>query len=146
LIPASFSTSGLRGQDQFDAWQSFYEPVFDILTTQPAGEFDVEFHLWTLGSFALSRTAAPSVQITRTKTHLKHDPVDHWVISYCAHRAHTTVTAGISAEVPAGVPFLRSLGQEFTHERTNRERIQLFLARDRFIDIASALDGALGSV
>jgi AraC-like DNA-binding protein len=141
----SFSTSGLRGQDRLDAWRSFYQPVLDVVTNQPAGGFDAKTHLWTLGSFALSRTTSPSVQVTRTKAHLKHDPVDHWVISYCAHGAHTTLTAGISAEVPARVPFLWSLGQEFTHQRTYTERIQLLLPRDRFGDIASALDGALGS-
>jgi AraC-like DNA-binding protein len=116
-----------------------------VVPNQPAGEFDAKTHLWTLGNFALSRTTSPSVQVTRTKSHLKHDPVDHWVISYCARGAHTTVTAGISAEVPARVPFLWSLGQEFTHERAHMERIQLLLARDGFGDIASALDGALGS-
>jgi AraC-like DNA-binding protein len=145
MMPVSFSTSGLRGRDQFDAWRSFYEPVFDIVIKQPAAEFDAKLHLWTLGNFAMSRTTSPSVQIARTKDHLKHDPVDHWVISYCAHGAHTTLTAGISAEVPARVPFLWSLGQEFTHERTHMERIQLLLARDAFGDIAPALDAALGS-
>jgi AraC-like DNA-binding protein len=145
MVPVSFSTSGMRGPDRFDAWRSFYEPVFDVVPNQPAGGFDAELHLWTLGSFAMSRTIAPSVQITRTKNHLMNDPVDHWVISYCARSAHNTVTAGISAEVPARVPFLWSLGQEFSHERTNTERIQLLLPRDGFDDIASALDGALGS-
>jgi AraC-like DNA-binding protein len=145
MMPVSFSTSGSRGQDRFDAWRSFYEPVFDVVTNRPAGAFDAKVHLWTLGGFALSRTTAPSAQITRTKHHRKHDPVDHWVISYCAHGAHTTVTAGVSAEVPPRVPFLWSLGQEFTHERTHIERIQLLLPRDAFGDIGSVLDGALGS-
>jgi AraC-like DNA-binding protein len=145
VMPVSFSTSGLRGPDRFDAWRSFYSPVFDVVTNQPRGKFDAKLYLWTLGGLALSRTTAPAVQITRTKNHLKHAPVDHWVISYCAHGAHTTLTAGISTEVPARVPFLWSLGQEFTHERKHPERIQLLLARDAFGDIASALDGALGS-
>jgi AraC-like DNA-binding protein len=144
VMPVSFSTSGLRGQDRLDAWRSFYDPVLDVVTNRPPGEFGAKTQLWTLGSFALSRTTSPSVQVTRTKSHLKHDPVDHWVISYCAG-AHTTVTAGIAAEVPARVPFLWSLSQEFTHERKSMARIQLLLARDGFGDIASALDGALGS-
>jgi len=149
MMPVSFSTSGLRAQDQFDAWRSFYEPVFDIATKQPAAEFDAKLNLWALGSFAMSRTTSPSVQLARTTNHLKHEPVDHWLINYCAHSAHTTFTAGVSAEVSAGVPFLWSLGQsaatEFTRERTHVERIQFLLPRDAFGDIASALDGALGS-
>ena len=145
MVPVSFSTLELSGQDQFDAWRSFYEPVFDIVTKQPEGEFDAKLQFWTLGSFAMSRTTSPSVQVTRAKTHLKHAPVDHWVISYCAHGAHTTLTDGISVEVPAGVPFLWSLGQEFTHDRRHMERIQLLLARDAFGDIAPVLDAGIGS-
>ena len=141
----SFSTSGFRGQDRLDAWRSFYQPVLDVVINQPADGFDAQIHLWTLGSFGLSRTTSPSVQVTRTKAHLKRDPVDHWVISYSAHGAHTTLTGGISAEVPGRVPFLWSLGQEFTHQRTHTERIQLLLPRDRFSDITPVLDGALGS-
>jgi AraC-like DNA-binding protein len=145
VMPVSFSTSGLRGQDRLGAWRNFFQPVLDVVTNQPTRGFDAKIQLWTLGSFAIGRTKSPPVQVTRTKNHLKHAPVDHWVISYCAHGAHTTLTAGISAEVPARVPFLWSLGQEFTHERTHMERIQLLLARDGFGDIASALDGALGA-
>jgi len=47
------------------------------------------------------------------------------------------------------VPFLWSLGQsaatEFTQKRTHLDWIQFLLPRDAFGDIASALDGALGS-
>jgi AraC-like DNA-binding protein len=149
MIPASFSTSGLRGQDQFDAWRSFYGPVFEIVPKQPAVAFDAKLNLWALGSFAMSRTTSPAVRLARTTNHLKHEPVDHWLINYCPHSVHTTFTAGVSTEVPAGVPFLWSLGQsaatEFTQERTHVERIQFLLPRDAFGDIASALDGALGS-
>ena len=47
--------------------------------------------------------------------------------------------------MPARVPFLWSLGQEFLHERTHIDRVQFFMARDAFRDIAPLLDGALGS-
>ena len=67
------------------------------------------------------------------------------MISYCARGAHLAQTAGTEIEVPAKVPFLWSLGQEFLHERTHVDRVQFFLARDVFRDIAPLLDGALGS-
>ena len=146
--PVSFSTLGFRRPDRFDAWRSFYGPVFDIVT-QPADEFDAKLQFWTLGSFAVTRTTSPTVRLTRTTNHVKHEPVDHWLINYCVNSAHTTFTAGVSAEVPAGVPFLWSLGQsaatEYTRGRTHVDRIQFLLPRDAFGDIASALDGALGS-
>ena len=93
----------------------------------------------------MSRTIAPPVNIVRTKGHLRRDPVDHWVISYCARGAHSATTAGTALEVPARVPFLWSFGQEFLHERTHVDRFQFFLARDRFRDIAHLLDAACGS-
>jgi AraC-like DNA-binding protein len=43
------------------------------------------------------------------------------------------------------VPYLWSLGQEFLHERTHVDRVQFFLARDAFRDIAPVLDAASGS-
>jgi AraC-like DNA-binding protein len=43
------------------------------------------------------------------------------------------------------VPFLWSLGQEFFHERTHVDRVQLLMARDKFPDIAPLLDVACGS-
>jgi AraC-like DNA-binding protein len=146
MPPVSFSTVGLRRQDQFDAWRSFYEPLFDVVAHQPVGGgFAAEIDLWTVGRFGMSRTTAPPVHITRTRAHLRQDPVDHWVISYCARGAHSAITAGASVEVPARVPYLWSLGQEFVHERTHMERVQFLLARDAFGDIAPVLDAALGS-
>ena len=43
---------------------------------------------------------------------------------------HLTKTARTALEIPAKVPFLSSLGQEFLHERTHIDRIQLLMARD----------------
>jgi hypothetical protein len=51
-----------------------------------------------------------------------------------------------SFEVPPGVPYLWSLGEESESERTRIDRLQLFLPRDEFRDIASRLDAARGSV
>lgn len=41
---------------------------------------------------------------------------------------------------------LWSLGQELSYERTHVDRVQYFLGRDAFCDIAPPLDGACGSV
>ena len=43
------------------------------------------------------------------------------------------------------MPYLWSLGQEFQHERTHIDRVQLFMTRDAFRNIAPVLDAALGS-
>jgi len=146
MTPDTFATQPVRPRDQLEVWREWYQPVLDILPKHPTGdEFPAEIHIWTLGGLAMSRTIAPPVDVVRAKSNLRRDPVDHWVISYCARGAHLAQTAGAELEVPARVPFLWSLGQEFLHERTHVDRVQFFLARDAFRDIASLLDGALGS-
>lgn len=146
MTPDTFVTRPIRTQDQLEAWREWFGPVLDVLPRQASGDgFIAETCLWKLGGLAMSRTIAPPVNVVRAKNNLRGDPVDHWVISYCARGAHLALTAGIETEVPAKVPFLWSLGQEFLHERTHVDRVQFLLARDAFQDIAPLLDGALGS-
>jgi AraC-like DNA-binding protein len=146
MTPDSFTTQPLPPRDQLEVWREWYRPVFDVVPKNSlVDEFPAEIHLWKLGGLAMSRTSAPPVDVVRTKGHLRRDPVDHWVISYCARGAHSAVTAGTVLEVPARVPYLWSLGQEFLHERTHVDRVQFFLARDAFRDIAPVLDATSGS-
>src|SRR6516225_9785983 len=146
MTPDNFSTHSLIPRDQLEAWREWFEPVLDVLPRHAAGdEFTAEMRMWKLGGLAMSRTISPPVNVVRAKSNLRREPVDHWVISYCARGAHLAQTAGAELEVPARVPFLWSLGQEFLHERTHVDRVQFFLARDAFRDIAPLLDGALGS-
>src|SRR5208282_5703144 len=146
MTPDTFATQPVRPRDQLEVWREWYQPVLDILPKHPTGdEFPAEIHIWTLGGWAMSRTIAPPVNVVRAKSNLRRDPVDHWVISYCARGAHLAQTAGTEIEVPTKVPFLWSLGQEFLHERTHVDRVQFFLSRDAFRDIAPLLDAACGS-
>jgi AraC-like DNA-binding protein len=145
MTPDNFTTQPLRPRDQLEAWREWYDPILNVLPKHPIGdEFRAEIHMWKLGGLAMSRTIAPPVDVVRAKSNLRQDPVDHWVISYCARRAHFAQTEGKELEVPARVPFLWSLGQQFLHERTHVDRIQFFMARDAFRDIAPLLDAALG--
>jgi hypothetical protein len=101
MIPASFATQALRPRDQLEAWRDWYAPTFDVVPKRPSGDgFPAEIYVWTLRGLAVSRTSAPSVLIARTKGHLRRDPVDHWVISYCVRGAHFARTAGSELEVP----------------------------------------------
>lgn len=147
MTPDRFSTGPIPVEDQFEAWFEWYRPVLDItpLSALDRG-FEAEIRLWRFGGFALSKTIGPAVRVVHDKGHLKRDPVDHWIISYCARAPHTTVTSGALLEVPAKVPFLWSLRQEFVHQRPRVDRAQLILSRDAFPDIAQLLDAACGSV
>jgi AraC-like DNA-binding protein len=147
MVPNSFATQPLRPRDQFEAWREWHQPVLDFLPKQSARYgFPAEVHLWKLGGLALSRASAPPVRVARTKSNLKRDPIDHWVISYCVRGAHFTSTAETALEIPAKVPFLCSLGQELLHERTHIDRVSFLMTRDAFRDIVPLLDAACGSV
>lgn len=146
MKPEIFATQVLRSRDQFEAWREWHQPVLDFLPEQSTRYgFPAEVHLWKLGGLAMSRTSAPPVRVARTKSNLRRDPIDHWVISYCVRGTHFMNTAGTAVEVPAKVPFLSSLGQEFLHERTHIDRVSFLMPRDAFRDIAPLLD-ACGSV
>jgi AraC-like DNA-binding protein len=146
MTPDTFSTQPLRSLDQFEAWREWHQPVLDFLHQKSTSYgFPAEVHLWKFGGLAMSRTSVPPVSVERTKRNLKRDPIDHWVISYCVRGTHFTNTAGTVLEVPAQVPFLSSLGQEFLHERTHIDRVSFLMARDAFRDIAPLLDAACGS-
>src|SRR5215813_4388781 len=94
MTPDSFTTHPLRPRDQFETWREWYRPLFDVVPKNQLGDqFPAEIYLWTLGGLPMSRTIAPPVDVVRTKRHLRHDPIDHWVISYCARGAHFAVTA-----------------------------------------------------
>jgi AraC-like DNA-binding protein len=146
MTPDSFATGSLHPRDPLEAWIEWFGPVFDVIPKHPnGGGFPAEIRFWRLGGVAMTQSTAPPVHIARTKTHRKRDPVDHWVVGYCARGAHSTVTAGTSLEVPARVPFLWSLGQKFVHDQTHVDRIQFIMSRDAFPDLAPLLDGACGS-
>ena len=147
MTPDIFTTQPLRPQDQFESWSEWHQPVLDFLPQQSTTYgFPAEVHVWKLGGLAMSRTSVPTVRVARTKSNLRRDPIDHWVISYCVRGTHFTNTAGTGVEVPARVPFLSSLGQEFLHERTHIDRVSFLMARDTFRDIAPLLDAACGPV
>jgi AraC-like DNA-binding protein len=147
MKPETFATHSLSPGDQFEAWHEWHQPILDFLPGESTSYgFQAEVHVWKLGDLAMSRTFVPPVRVARTKTKLKRDPIDHWVISYCVRGTHFTHTAGTAVEVPAKVPFLSSLGQESLHERTHIDRVSFLMARDAFRDIAPLLDGACGSL
>jgi AraC-like DNA-binding protein len=147
MTPDTFATRSVRTQDQLEAWREWYRPLLEVMPRHSTGDgFAAETELWKLGGWALSRTAsALPVHVARTRTNLRRDPVDHWVISYCIRGSHFARTAGADIQVPSKVPFLWSIGQEFLHERTHADRVQFFMPRAAFRDIAPLLDAALGS-
>ena len=94
----------------------------------------------------MCRVSAPPLNAQRTKALIRANPVDHWVVTL-GQRATTIVRPRNGwFEAPPGVPFVLSLGEEFASEREQDDRLQLYLPRDNFREIASLLDGLTGQV
>lgn len=146
MTPERFTTHTLPVPDQLEAWRYWFHSVFDVMPRQwPASGFAAESVLWNLDGLALSRVTAPAIKVTRTKALIRQNPVDHWVITLGRRVATAVRTEDVSLEAPAGVPFVVSLGNDLTSERSQDDRLQLYLARDSFGEIAPMLDAARGT-
>ena len=146
MDPLGFSTKDLPPRDQQAAWSEWFQPVFDVHpedTELP--RFDAEYSVWHAGDVSVTWASAPAARTVRTPSHLRHSPIDHWVITYCAAGATTISTKQGQLDARAGVPFVWSLGQPSDSRREAAERMQLYLPRDSFSGISAALDMATGS-
>ena len=146
LNPTTFVTHDVLPNEQFEAWREWFAPVFDISPKQTRCGFAAENQIWDLGALLVSSVSAPPVRVLRTKGNLRKAPVDHWVLTYCRQGETSIRTARATLKAAAGVPFLWSLGEVVESDRTSVDRIQIFLPRDSFHDIAPMLDAARGSV
>jgi AraC-like DNA-binding protein len=147
MTPESFTTSSLPAHQQFEAWCAWFDPVFDVATGNPPDQgFSAAVQTWRLDGCALSRVSAPSIRVIRTPTHIRRNPVDHWVITLGGSVTTAIRTDSSSLDAPASVPFVLSLANQLVSQRTRDDRLQLYLARDDFREIASVLDAARGSV
>jgi AraC-like DNA-binding protein len=142
-----FSTLGVRAQEQYDAWRGWHNRTFDGSSGNPAKDgFLARSNAVTTDGLALVRIAMPATRVLRTRTLIRRNPVDHWVVTM-GMNAKTQLTIGDEMlDVPARSPFVMSLADEMVSERGPDERLQLYLARDSFPDLAPVLDAARATV
>jgi AraC-like DNA-binding protein len=146
MTPEIFTTNAIRRGDQGDAWREWFRPMFEVIPREPPSTgFPAINTVWRLDGIVVSRVSAPAVRAKRTSSHLRRNPIDHWVLSFCHRGEITIVTERSTLHGHPGVPFLWSLGEPSEAERTDTERLQFFLSRDGFQEIAPLLDAARGT-
>lgn len=146
MTPETFSTHDLPRHEQYDAWLGWYGSVFDVaLPGSPDDGFLAESEIWNLNGFVFSRVSAPPIRVTRSKTLIRREPVDHWAVTVGRRAATRFSSESETSSAPAGTPFVVSLGHEMVSERGHDQRLQLYLQRDHFRDLAPALDAARGT-
>jgi len=148
MIPETFATHSLPAAEQFEAWRSWYGPVFDSTPRRPVEEgFRAKAVTWVLNGLTFSHVSAQAVDGARTRAHIRRSPVDHWVVTSYTRGTTRIGMQSTSLEPVPGAPFIVSLAEEVTAERSNdNDRIQLHLSRDGFQEIAAMLDAARGLI
>ena len=145
MIGETFSTSGLPARQQFNAWMGWFDGMLDVLPhDSPHAGFRAGSENWQIGGCMLSRIWAPAIRVERNTTHVRRSPLHHWVITLSCRES--LISSGDSTlRVPPGTPFVVSLADELTSERQEDQRLQLYLSREQFADLAPSLDRARGT-
>jgi AraC-like DNA-binding protein len=147
MVPETFATHSLKKHEQADAWRAWFEPLFDVAPLNAGGlSFSARNTIWKLDDLVVSRVSAPAVRVQRSQTHVRRSSIDHWVLSYYQTGEITIRTSRKTLRSRPGVPFLWSLGEPSEAIRTDTDRLQIFLSRDVFRDIAPVLDAARNAV
>lgn len=141
MDPEVFDTRPLPSAQQFDAWQQWYGTVFDTTPQRSAiVGYEARNLTWRFDGFALSRVAGAAIDGVRNHANIRRNPVDHWSITVTNRGTHKVFARGIVAEPGIGVPLVQSLADPMESKRSDYDRIQLYLARDDFSDIAILMD------
>jgi AraC-like DNA-binding protein len=126
---------------------SWFDGVFDVVPHDlPRHGFRAASQSWQISGCMLSRVRAPAIRVERNITHVHRNPLHHWVITLSRHATSMISSGDTTLCVPPGTPFVVSLADELTSERPEDLRLQLYLSRDRFADLAPALDRARGTI
>ena len=147
VASVEFSTRNVRLREQYDAWRSWHNQTFDGASKAPASEgFLAQSHAVTMDGVALVRVSMPATRVQRSRTLIRRNPVDHWAVNVGLSASTRLSVGGGTLDVPARSPFVVSLADEMASERGQDERLQLYLSRDRFRELAPVLDAARGTV
>jgi AraC-like DNA-binding protein len=142
----TLSTSDLPAPQQFDAWMDWFGGIFDVLPYHPPRRgFRAQSQSWQFGGCIFSRVQAPAIRVEHNITHVRRNPLDHWAITLSRHATSLISSSDKTLRVPPGTPFVLSLADKSTSERVEDIRLQLYMSRDKFADLAPALDRARGA-
>ena len=146
MDPCTFSTEANHPREQRDAWSGWFQPVFDVIANDDDKPgFNGLYKIWKAGELSLTWTEAPAARSVRQSWHLHRNPIDHWVITYCKNGPTTMSTKNGELDVRPGTPYVWSLGHASDSRRTAMGRMQLYLPRDSFGEIRTAMDLATGT-
>jgi len=139
------STIELPASQQFDAWMGWFGGAYDVAPHDPLSNgFIAQSRNWLASGIMLSHVQAPAIRVTRSTAHIRRDQLDHWVIAIGRRTTSLVRSDDPTMTVPGGTPIVLSLADEMISDRTADRRLQLYLSRDRFPELAPVLDQLRG--
>ncbi len=147
MTPVVFSTRGVSAGESVDAWLSWFDGLYEV--SRPSNlpsQFDARSVHWTIGDgLVLANVRAPGMCAVRPLRLIRHNPIDHWVITV-GKRASTQMTyRDDRIVIPPRTIFVTSMADRLMSDRPADERVQLYLSRDGYGGLAGVLDPVRGS-
>jgi AraC-like DNA-binding protein len=141
LLPSTFSTEGLSPADQFRMWNDRCSSVVGLKGMQDVlAGFHATNTLWTIGHMALSHVVVPASGTFRTRSQMRRDDFDHWLIGFLLKGTMRQRAGDTIFTIQPGQMFHFSLAEAFDGDRTDCDWLTLFVPRDTFRDLAPTLD------
>jgi AraC-like DNA-binding protein len=138
-----YATTSLPTREQFEAWHSWYASLVDTVSLNPPEKgFPATSLIWRMENLAVTRVSAPAIRTLRTRTLIRRNPIDHWIISVNQRGTFDIKTPETSLSLRAGVPVIIAMTDEMETVKSDYARVQLYLSRDGFQRIAALLDAA----
>jgi len=140
-----FSTAGLPAPQQFDAWADWHD-LADILPRHSRRSgFRAQRRSWQIGGCVLGRVQTPAVRVERSIPRIRCRPIDHWMVILTGQTTTLFSTGDKLSHVSPGTVFIASLGREIIGDRGEESRLELYMSRDKFANLAPMLDRACGT-
>jgi AraC-like DNA-binding protein len=146
MLPNVFTTKRMPLNAQFEWWHRWNLPLLEFTANDEFGEgFAAALRAWCMGDgLLLTELEAPAATAVRSRRLLRHTPEDHWVITYVSGGTMTIETPGGSTAVGQGRTHVWSLGEPSVITHADISRLDIYLSRDTFRDIAPVLDAVIG--
>lgn len=136
-----FSTREQPPGNQFAAWRAHCSPVVEMLApARPDAGFAASRTAWRIGPFTLSVVSAPAGTYRRTRSQIRRDALDHWVVSVVRQGTYALSTERGGFTAGAGTPHIFSLADAFEAEQSDIDWLCLFVPRETFPELAVAID------
>ena len=143
-LPAyEFTTAALPRCEQFSGWRDSFSTILHFAEPPEAvSGFAGRQMLWDLGGLAFARVKTERLSFSSRPSHMRHDPIDHWMLTVMLRGSMTTMTPTRNLEAGVGLVQVHALGGGFAGHVSDSEMLALFIPRDSTPEMVVTLAAA----